>query len=467
MMFTNDEEEFFRMSISKFENMLKTNKVCFFDSEEFENIILHYLDTGKLNLSKKALKLGLDQHPHSVGLKLVQVELLVFENKLDKAEKLLNELQSIDGTNDEIYIQRSNIFSKQGEHLKAIDSLHLALQYTDDFADVYSLLGMEYLYIDELTSAKDAFINCLRYDTFDQSSLFNVVYCFDFLEQHQEAIVFLESFIDDNPYSEVAWHQLGRQYFTIKNYQKAVEAFDFACVVDENFIGAYIEKGKAYEKLKMFQAAIDCYKTTLKIDEPTAYVFHRIGFCYEALKKFDKALKYYLRSVHEDPLMDKTWVAIGDLYLKKNNFKKALHFVHKALGIDEQNHLYWRRFAIINKELLFFEEAELGFRKSIEHGDNFLDTWLFWSDTLQLLGAFETAIEKLLGARDLFNDEYEIEYRLAALYITTKQREKALYHLTNALSLNFENRFIIERLFPTVWKNEVVQNHIKKFHFKH
>jgi len=40
-MFTNDEEDFFRMSISKFENMLKTNKICFFDSEEFENIILH------------------------------------------------------------------------------------------------------------------------------------------------------------------------------------------------------------------------------------------------------------------------------------------------------------------------------------------------------------------------------------------------------------------------------------------
>src|SRR5690554_7657825 len=95
-------------------------------------------------------------------------------------------------------IQRSNIFSKQGKHRKAIDSLQLALQYTDDFADVYSLLGMEYLYMDELTSAKDAFINCLRYDSADQSSLYNVVYCFDFLEQHREAIDFLESFIDDN-----------------------------------------------------------------------------------------------------------------------------------------------------------------------------------------------------------------------------------------------------------------------------
>jgi hypothetical protein len=38
----------------KFESMLKTNKVLF-DSEEFEEIILHYLDMGKAALAKKAL----------------------------------------------------------------------------------------------------------------------------------------------------------------------------------------------------------------------------------------------------------------------------------------------------------------------------------------------------------------------------------------------------------------------------
>lgn len=462
-MFTNDEEDFFRMSISKFENMLKTNKICFFDSEEFENIILHYLDSGKINLSKKALKLGLDQHPNSIGLKLVQVELLVFENKLDKAEKLLNELQHIDPRNDEVYIQRANIFSKKGSHHKAIECLKVALQYTEDFADVYSLLGMEYLFIDEVLDAKEAFIKCLEHDSEDQTALYNVVYCYDFLDNHQEAIEFLEEFIDHNPYSEVAWHQLGRQYYTLKDYRKAIEAFDFACVIDENFMGAYLEKGKSYEKIKMFTQAINCYKETLQLDDPSSYVYRRMGCCYEALKNYDKALKYYLRSVHEDPLMDKSWIAIADLYLKKNDFKKALHFVNKALGIDEHNHLYWRRFAIINKDLLFLEEAELGFRKAVEHGDTFLDTWLYWSDTFRLLKDYPQAIEKLLKASDIFNDEYEIEYRLVGLYMLTNQTEKALYHLTNALALNYKNRTLLQEYFPTVWENEQVQAYIQNF----
>ena len=50
----NEEEEENNLSLSKFESMLKTNKVFFFDSEEFEDIVLHYMDTGRINLSQKS-----------------------------------------------------------------------------------------------------------------------------------------------------------------------------------------------------------------------------------------------------------------------------------------------------------------------------------------------------------------------------------------------------------------------------
>mgnify|MGYP002634314319 CR=1 FL=1 len=81
------------MSLTKFESMLKTNNIFFFDLVEFEEIIIHYLDVGKLSLAKKAVKLGLEQHPQSVDLKLLQVEIYIFENELDKAFSLLGKLE--------------------------------------------------------------------------------------------------------------------------------------------------------------------------------------------------------------------------------------------------------------------------------------------------------------------------------------------------------------------------------------
>jgi hypothetical protein len=56
----SEEEDDYNLSLSKFESMLKTNKVFFFDSEEFEDIVLHYLEIGKPSLAQKALKLGLE-----------------------------------------------------------------------------------------------------------------------------------------------------------------------------------------------------------------------------------------------------------------------------------------------------------------------------------------------------------------------------------------------------------------------
>lgn len=460
------EEENHSLSLSKFESMLKTNKVFFFDSEEFEDIILHYLDTGKINLARKALKLGLEQHPKSTGLKLVQVELLVFDNKLEIAERLLNELYAIEPTNEEIYIQKANILSKRDQHEKAVESLKTALKYTDDYADVYSLMGMEYLFMDNLELAKESFIKCLEEDTEDHSALYNVVYCFDFLDQNKEAVAFLNKFIDKEPYSEVAWHQLGRQHYTLKEYDLALRAFDYATLIDDSFLGAFLEKAKTLERLKRYEEAIGCYNITMELDDPTSFALLRVGKCYERLGNQEQALKYYLKTVHEDPLLDKAWIAITDFYVRRKNFQKALYYVNKAIGIDNENKLYWKRYALINKTLKHYEEAEEGYRKAVEYGDYQLDTWLFWIDTLHFLGEDETAIQTLLQSLEYFPDEYEIEYRLAGLYFMRMENEKGVYHLSNALRHNYRNHVLLEEFFPTIWDLKVVQDVINEYRNK-
>ena len=461
-MHISDDEEDYNLSLSKFESMLKTNKVLFFDSEEFEEIILHYLDMGKAALAKKALKLALEQHPKSTGLKLVQVEMLVYEDKLEQAEKLLNELYAIEPTNEEIYIQKANIYSKRDNHEKAVELLETALKYTDDFADVYNLIGMEYLFMDNLELAKDNFMKCLEEDTEDQAALYNVVYCFEFLDQNEDAIVYLNKYIDRNPYSEIAWHQIGRLNYGLKRYEEALRAFEFATLIDDEFLGAFMEKAKALERLKKYEEAIESYTRTIELDDATSYALLRMGKCYEKLGKKVLALKYFNKTVHEDPLLDKGWIAITDFYVRQKNYRKALFFVNKALSIDNQNRLYWKRYAAINKELNLFEEAEFGYRKAVEFGDYQLDTWLYWVDILQFLGEFESAIQTLLQASEYFPEEFEVEYRLAGLYFMIHDDKKAKFHLSNGLRLSFKNRTLLEELFPVVWARKMVQNAINK-----
>lgn len=461
MQLSHNEDNHF--SLDRFESMLKTNDILFFDSNEFENIIHHYLENGKIALAKKAVKLSLAQHPSSANLKLLKVEILVFEDKLDAADKLLNEIYALESSNEEVYIQKANILSKRDQHQEAIKMLELALEITLDEADVYSLLGMEYLFLEDFENAKQSFMKCMEADEEDYSAMYNIMYCFDFLEQKTEAISFLNKFLDKSPYSEVAWHQLGKQYFDLKAYKKALAAFDFAIISDDYFIGAYLEKGKVLEKMGRYNEAIENYKITISLDDPTSFAYLRIGKCYEKLGLDDLAIKHFQKTVHEDPLLDKGWIAITDFFIKKLNFQKALYFINKAISIDEENVLYWKRYAKINTRLNFLEEAERGYRRSLELGNYELDTWIKRCDILTGLGEYEGAIQNLLQAVEFYPDAAEIEFRLAGLFLHLDDSGKGLFHLENGLSLDFDYHIILEEIFPQVFARKSVKDKIDSY----
>ena len=451
------------MSLVKFESMLKTNSVYFFDLTEFEEIIIHYIDVGKHSLAKKALKLGLEQHPDSIDLKLLQIEICVFENKLDLAKKLLRHIEVLEPNNDEVFIQKATIISKEGKHKEAIENLNKALTLTTDKEDVWSLLGMEYLYLDDFENARQSFINCVDADVEDYSSLYNVVYCFDMEDKHQEAIDFLNNYIDKNPYCEVAWHQIGRQYSVLKRHKEALVAYDYAVVIDEFFVGGYLEKAKTLEELGEYQEAIDNYHITLELDDATAFAFVRIGVCYERLEKFDAAISYYKKAVHEDPLLGKGWLFLTNIYFDQKNYEKAGYYISKALKIDESEALYWRRYSEIKLKLSFFEEAIQGFQKCLSLGDEDINICIALVDVLTFVGEFNDALTVLIKAQKTHKDFAEIEYRLAGLFLILNKKKYGVAHLIKGMHIDYDYHIVLKDLHPTVYFNENIQKLLSDF----
>lgn len=451
------------MSLLKFESMLKTNAIYFFDLVEFEEIIVHYLDAGKHALAKKAVKLGLQQHPASVDLKLLQVEIYVFEDELVKAELLLKIIERLEPNNDEVFIQKATINSKKGKHKVAIELLKTALNFTDDKVDVWSLLGMEFLYLDNFRDARLTFQKCVKVDVEDYSALYNIVYCFDMEKQHEEAIEYLNDYIEINPYCEVAWHQLGRQYYILENYSKALEAFDYAVIIDESFIGGYLEKAKTLEQLEQYKDAIDNYLITLELDDATAFVCMRVGECYEKLGNFEKAISFYKKAVHEDPLLDKGWMMLTNIYYSHQNYQKASYYISKALKIEEENTLYWRRYSEINLRLSFYKEAIAGYEKCLSLNDNGLEVYIGLIDVLSFLGEYDATHSTLLKAKKLYNDFAEIEYRLAGVFFLLGKEELGFNHLVTALKIDYDYNIVLKELYPIVYENKKVQKLLINF----
>jgi len=458
-----DENENSQLPIAKFESMLKTDEIFFFDAEDFEEIIHHYLNNGKVSLAKKAIQLSLDQHPRVTNLKLLEVEVLVFENKLDQANDILNNLELIDHFNDEIYIQRANIYSKQDKHVEAINALKKALEIEPEQADIYTLMGMEYLFLEDFEKAKQSFIKCVFLDIEDYAALYNIVYCFEYLGEYKEGIEYLNNYLDKNPYCEVAWHQLGNMYVELELYKEALSSFDFAIYSDDRFIGAYYEKGLVLEQLGRYQEAIENYEITIRLEDPTSHAYLRLGQCHEQLGHLDLAQSYYYQTVHEDPLLDKGWLAITNFFFKSNNYEKASYYINKAINIDAENPLYWKRCAEINTAMFKYFEADYAYKQAIEYGNYELDTWLSWAEVMVLLNDFNSGIHILLQALEFYPEEAEIHFLLAALFHNRTELFMAEKHLKKGLSLNKSiiDKYQNSRVFSlsSSWAKEIISKY--------
>ncbi len=454
------------MALLKFESMLKTNMVYFFDTTEFENIVEYYLNVGKHTLAKRALQLGLEQHPYSIALKLLKVETLIFDNDIERAIELLREIEAIEPNNDEVFIQKAIILSKHKKHKEAIEILKKALEFVEDNVDVWDMIGMEYLYMDDYKNARFNFAKCIDVDFEDYSSLYNIVYCYEMEENYKEAIDFLTTYINRNPYSEVVWHQLGKQYYELNDFEEALKAFDYAILIDETFIGGYLEKAKTLEKLERYSEAIKNYLITLELDDPTAYVYIRVGECYDKLNSKETAVEYYKKAVYEDPLLDRGWLLLTDICYEEANYYKAIYYINKTLQIDDSNPMYWRKYAEINIKLNFYEEVVKAFQKCINLGDIEIDIFIALTDALLFLGEFKDALDTVLEAKKTYNEFAEIEYRLFGLFMINDKKMYALTHLENALKIDFDYHKVMSELFPVIYKTKEIQNIILKHKLK-
>ena len=109
-----------------------------------------------------------------------------------------------------------------------------------------------------------------------------------------------------------------------------------------------------------------------------------------------------------------------------------------------------------------FEEAEHGYRRTLELGNYELETWLSRTDLLIKLGEYQAAVSNLFQATEFYPENVEIEFRLAGLFYVLKESQKAEFHLKNALRADTDFLMILEELFPKVYARTRVRQIIEK-----
>ncbi|MDA8641675.1 tetratricopeptide repeat protein [Flavobacteriaceae bacterium] len=453
-------QDFFSDSIIKFESMINSNKFLFFDSEEFESIIIYYLESGNSSMANKAMKMAIEQYPKNTSILLLKVEALIFENNIEEAEKIIDSLYEIDRNNSEIIIQKSRILSKRKKHSKSINLLKKISKDCEFYSDALVMIGKEYLFIDNFENAKEKFKEYIKNHQLDYAVLNNLLYCFDALGNTDNTINYLNDFLEENPYCEVAWHQLGKQYLKKELFKEALTAFDFAIISDDSFVGAYLEMGKVLEKLNKINQAIEQYEIVTKIDEPNPFALYRIACCHNKLGNIELAISYYNKTVEEDPIHDSAWMSLATSYYKQKDYLEAKNHLIKAIEIDSENIKYWELYCKINLDLNNNEEVEISFKEILSLGNLSLSTLIFLTKTLIQIPLNESLSNQFLIKIDALPNSLLSEKKYISYVILNNSNQiiKANFNLKEAYFHNPAIYDYFKDIFPTIPQLNVFKN---------
>src|SRR5690606_41549183 len=87
---------------------------------------------------------------------------------------------------------------------------------------------------------------------------------------------------------------------------------------------------------------------------------------------------------------------ITNFHFRHKEHKKALYYINKAINIDGENPLYWKKAAKIYLALENLDEADFAFKQAVDMGNYELDTWRNWAEVLKRIGDLDSCIQILV-----------------------------------------------------------------------
>lgn len=450
--------------IERVESKLRSGESFYFDSDEYESIIDHYLISNDLNKCEIIIQLAMEQHPNSLIISLKRVQYLIRNNESELALALLNEVQANEPDNSDIHRIKGEIFSQLQLNKQAIDEFKNALEGTaDNLDEIYSSIAYEYCNLGDYESAIVYFKKALEFDPENESFLYELTFCAEMIQKHELIVDFLLQYIDKNPYSKSAWFNLGSIYSSIPDYEKAIDAFDFVLAIDDTFVNAYINKGTAYSSLEKYEEALKAYKESLKYETPEEMTYYFIGECYEKLGQLENAEDFYRKAIESDPSVSAARIGLGCVLSEKGHHTEAIVCFKEAVKIAKNDGEAWYLLADEYMEIEEFAKAKDCYAKSVSCDTSNPDVWLDYSNSFAEEKNYSKAIEILQIGFKHHSDSTDFKYRMFDYYLNNLQDDEAFAILTEALMEDFDSMEQVFEYSPAFQTNPAIIEFIERF----
>lgn len=349
MWWEDDDTTFFESAevaalVRRYENMVKHNRADYFDEEEYETIVEHYLLVNKLSEALRVADCGNRQHPFSDDMKLCYANVLLEKKEAAQALQLLQQLEAKGVNDSELSFLIGMAHMQMGNVTGAIAHFDKCTQQIDDEEDLLSLLlnvASDLMEKNEYAAALKYIKTASEIAPNDMEVINEMAFCNERLNNLDESLYYYEKYIKEEPFNDNVWYNIGTVYARKNDYQQAMQAFSFAVTLNENHASAYYNLANTYVQQEKYTEAVTTFQIFLKLEPDNSAAYVALAACYEKLNCSKEALAAYREAVIFDDNFAEAHYGLAVAYANTNKWEQALQHMYKAATLEPGHLEYW------------------------------------------------------------------------------------------------------------------------------
>lgn len=438
--------------IRRFEGMLRNKEVIQLPEEDYEDIITFYSEKAKFGEALKACNLAIKQYPFVSDFKIEKAQLLLFMGNYEQALELVDEVLLLQPYDLDANLIKSNALCFLGKFDEAVEILEQILSFRPEGADeIYYSLGMVYQNWGKSEEAIECFKHTIALNIHHEAATFEFALALENLNKLREGISFYESIINKDPYNYLAWYYIAEIYERMLSFTNALQAYEYATLIKEDFADAFFGMGTMYMNLKEYLKAREAFERVLELDQnKSADTYCHLAATYEKTENYLKAIEYYRKAIQTDAMWDEAWYGWGICLYAQEKWGQAIGVFKKATEINPDNPTYWLALADTEHKLGNLYSAIEAYEAASELDPFNAQTWLNWSFVYYEQNDMQKALDILEEGLEELPDEAELIYRQIAYLMSMGSYKEAFHRLEIALATHYEQHTYLYEFFDNV-----------------
>lgn len=136
-----------------------------------------------------------------------------------------------------------------------------------------------------------------------------------------------------NPTDAKTYHQLGNDYYEKGDYDRAIENYNMAILLNPVFSEAYFNRALSYYQLKNFDKSVSDYSKAVELDPHNPIIYNNRGDAYYRKQDFQSAVKDYDKAINLNSNYLKAYYNRGLSYASIEEYEKAVDDFSKVIEL--------------------------------------------------------------------------------------------------------------------------------------